>query len=107
MRLQTDLEFQLNEIKKLNEKYNNEMFSSRVRGGKAYTAEQKIKELKKLLFKSKKVHNTSSTQRLDPKKFIRKATANMNNVRSQKYSHSPKAVEENAVKSEKFREIYD
>ena len=39
MRLQTDLGFQLNEIKKLNEKYNNEMFSSRVRGGKAYTAE--------------------------------------------------------------------
>ena len=31
----------------------------------------------------------------------------MNNVRSQKYSYSPKAVEENAVKSEKFREIYD
>ena len=51
--------------------------------------------------------NASSTQRLDPKKFIRKATANMNNVRSQKYSYSPKAVEENAVKSEKFREIYD
>ena len=39
MRLQTDLEFQLNEIKKLNEKYNDEMFSSRVCGGKAYTAE--------------------------------------------------------------------
>ena len=39
MRLQTDLEFQLNEIKKLNEKYNDEMFSSRVCGGIAYTAE--------------------------------------------------------------------
>ena len=33
MRLQTDLEFRQNEI--------NEMFSSRVRGGKAYAAEQK------------------------------------------------------------------
>ena len=32
MRLQTDLEFAQNEIKKLNEKYNVEMFSSRVRG---------------------------------------------------------------------------
>ena len=54
MRLETDLKFQQNEIKRLNEKYNVEMFSSRVRGGKAYTAEQKIREFKKLLFKSKK-----------------------------------------------------
>ena len=29
----------------------------------------------------------------------------MNNVRLQKYSYPPEAVEENAVKSEKFREI--
>ena len=34
MRLQTDLEFQQNEIKKLNKKHNVEMFSTRVRGGK-------------------------------------------------------------------------
>ena len=49
MRLQTDLEFQQNEIKRLNEKYNVEMFSSWVRRGKAYAAEQKIRELKKLI----------------------------------------------------------
>ena len=54
MRLETDLKFQQNEIKRLNEKCTVEMFSSRVRGGKAYTAEQKIREFKKLLFKSKK-----------------------------------------------------
>ena len=54
MRLETDFKFQQNEIKRLNEKCNVEMFSSRVRGGKAYTAEQKIREFKKLLFKSKK-----------------------------------------------------
>ena len=35
MRLQTDLEFQQNEIKNLNKKYNVEMFSTRVRDGKA------------------------------------------------------------------------
>ena len=39
MRLQTDLEFQQNEIKRLNAKYNMEMFGSRVRGGKVYAAE--------------------------------------------------------------------
>ena len=43
MRLQTDLEFQQNEIKKLNKKYNVEMFSTRLRGGKAFAAEQKIR----------------------------------------------------------------
>ena len=38
MRLQVDLEFQQNEIKRLNKKCNVEMFSSRVSGGKAYAA---------------------------------------------------------------------
>ena len=50
MRLQTDLEFRQNVIKKFNKKYNIEMFSSRVHGGKAYTAKQKNIEFKKLLF---------------------------------------------------------
>lgn len=39
MRLQTDLELQQNEIKRLNKKYNVEMFSLQERGGKAYAAE--------------------------------------------------------------------
>ena len=60
MRLQTDLEFQQNEIKKLNKKYNVEIFSLRVRRGKAY-AEQTIREFKKLLFKIKKAHNATFT----------------------------------------------
>ena len=44
MRLQTDLEFLQTEIKKLNEKYNVNMFSTKLRGGKAFSAEQKIRE---------------------------------------------------------------
>ena len=44
MRLQVDLEFQQNEIKKLNQKYNVEMFSTKTRGGKAFAFEQKIRE---------------------------------------------------------------
>ena len=54
MRLQTDLEFQQNEIKKLNKKYNVEMFSTKVRGGKAFAAEQKIREFKKIAAKVKR-----------------------------------------------------
>ena len=53
MRLQIDLEFQQNEIKKLNKKYDVEMFSTRLRGGKAFAAEQKIREFKKILLKMK------------------------------------------------------
>ena len=41
MRLQVVWEF---EIKRLNKKYIVAMFSSQVRGGKAFAAEQKIKE---------------------------------------------------------------
>ena len=108
MRLQVDLEFQQNEIKRLNKKYDVEMFSSHVRGGKAYAAVQKIREFKKLLFKSKKAHKAISTNaRFNPKKLIHEATANMNNIQSQKYGYPPKAIEENAVRSEKFIDIYN
>ena len=65
MRLQTDLEFRQSEIKKLNKKYNIEMFS--VHGGKAYAAEQKIRELKNLVFQSKRLHKAASTKRFDSK----------------------------------------
>ena len=54
MTLQTDLEFKQNAIKKLNNEFNVEMFHSKVRGGKAFAAEQKIREFKKLLLKSKR-----------------------------------------------------
>ena len=54
MRLQVDLEFQQNKIKELNKKYNVDMFSTKTRGGKAFAAEQKIREFKKILFRIKK-----------------------------------------------------
>ena len=107
LRLQVDLEFQQNEIKRLSEKCNVEMFSLPVRGGKAYAAEQKIREFKKLLFKSKKAHKVTFTSaRFDPKKLISKATANMNNIWSQKCGYPPEGIKENAIRSEKFTEIY-
>ena len=47
MRLQVDMELQKNDTKELNKKFNVEMFSTKIRGGKAFAAEQKIYELKK------------------------------------------------------------
>ena len=46
MRLQLDQEFQQVKIKDLNDLNNVEMFSTNLRGGKEFTAEQKIRELK-------------------------------------------------------------
>ena len=46
VRLQTDLEFQQREIMKLNKKYNVLMFSTKIRGGKAFAAEKKLENLK-------------------------------------------------------------
>ena len=41
------------------------------------------------------------------KKLICKATANINSIQSQKYGYHPEVIEENAVKSGKFRDIYN
>ena len=46
MRLQVDNEFQQVKLKDLNDKNNVKMFTISVRGGKAFAAEQKIRELK-------------------------------------------------------------
>ena len=61
MRLQTDLEFQQREIIKLNEKYNVLMFITKVRDRRVFAAEQKIREFKKLLLKSKRLHKGTTS----------------------------------------------
>ena len=71
MQLQTDLEFQQNEIKKLNKKYNVEMFTTRVRGGKAFAAEQKLREFKKLLVKVKVLYKKNK-MKFKPNELIKK-----------------------------------
>ena len=61
MRLQTDLEFQPRKILKLNKKYNRLMFSTKIRGGKAFVAEQKIRDFKKIVLKSRRLHKQTSS----------------------------------------------
>ena len=53
MHVQTDRNLKRNAIKKINKKYNIQMFSTRARGGKAFASEQNVRELKKLLFKQR------------------------------------------------------
>ena len=86
--LQTDLEFQQNNIKKLNEENDVEMYSTKIRGGKAFAAEQKIREVKKLLLISKRIKQ-SNKKRINSNELIKKATFNLNNKVSPKYGLSP------------------
>ena len=106
MRLQVDLEFQQNKIKELNKKYNVEMFTTKNRGGKAYAAEQKIREFKKILFKIKKTYKRLK-KRLNSAKLIKKTVQNMNNTKSIKYGFEPEVIERQSLTDENFKERYD
>ena len=108
MRLQVDLEFKQNQIKILNDKFNVDMFHTRVSGGKAFAAEQKIKEFKKILLRSKRLEKDRG-KRIKPNKLIRKAAQNMNETIS-KYQLAPETIEKRSLNpndGKYFQEIYD
>ena len=73
IRLQVDNEFQQVRLKDLNDQNNVEMFTTSVRGGKAFAAEQKIRELKTRIAKI----NTQKLK-ISPAKIIQNSTLNMN-----------------------------
>ena len=102
MKLQVDQEFQQVKIQDLNDLNNVKMFSTSLRGGKAFTAEQKIRELKTRITK---LH--SQKLKISPKKLTEMSTANMNILPSKKYGFSPEEVEDRALKSARFRTVYN
>ena len=106
MRLQVDLEFQQKNIKDLNEKYNVDMFSTKNRGGKAFAAEQKIREFKKILFRIKKTYKRLK-RKINSAKLIKKAVQNMNNTKSVKYGLEPEVIEKRSLQDQEFKEKYD
>ena len=103
MILQTDLEFKQNAIKKLNKEFSVEIFHTKVRGGKAFAAEQKIREFKKLLLMSKR-YKKRDKERVCPNELIKKAVENMNETNSTKYGVSPETVENGTINSSKDSE---
>ena len=102
MKLQVDQEFQQVIIKDLNDLNNVEMFSTSIRGGKAFAAEQKIRGLKTRIAKL-----ASQKLKISVKKIIKMPTANMNIQKSKKYGFSPEEVEQKALHSERFRTVYN
>ena len=67
------------------------MFRAIFPGRKAFTTEQ-IRELKKLLFRTKALGKRFK-KRIKPKKLIEKATNNMNSVKRKKYGLAPEEIE--------------
>ena len=59
------------------------MFATKTRGGKAFAAEQKMRELKEILLKSKRIEKRLG-KRLKPNELIKKATNNLNKTPSAK-----------------------
>ena len=88
MHLQADMEFQKNNKKELNKKFNVEIFSTETRGGKAFAAEQKISELKKRIPKL----NLIKSKGITPLNLIKELTENMNKTESGKYGLSPEHI---------------
>ena len=88
MRLQVDNEFQQVKIKDLNDQNNVEMFTTSARRGKAFAAEQKIRELKTRISKL-----NLQKLKLSPAKIILNSAINKNSVKSEKYGLTPEEIE--------------
>ena len=78
------------------------MFSTSLRGGKAFAAEQKIRELKTRIAKL-----FSQKLKMSLIKIMEMSTANMNIRPSKKVWFSPEEVEKRALESERFRTVYN
>ena len=102
MRIQADNEFQQVKIKDLNDKYNVEMFSTSIRGGKAFAAEQKIRDLKSRVAKL-----SALKTKVPPTKIILQSAGNMNNVKSEKYDITHNEIEQKSLSSEKFKTLFN
>ena len=100
--MQVDQEFQKVKIQDLNDLNKVEMFSTPIRGGKAFAAEQKIRELKNRIAK---LH--SQKLKISQKKIIKISTVNMNILPGKKYGFSPEEVEKRVLESERSRTVYN
>ena len=104
LRIQTDLEFTTSlKIKELNQKYNVEMFTSKLNRGHAFAAEQKICVIKELLLRLRR-----NNKRKNLYELIKSATYNLNNTPTEKYRDAiPSKVQELTLKDNGLKDLYD
>ena len=107
MRLQTDLEFKQKKIFALNRKYNVDMFFTALRGGKAFAAEQKLRELKKRLSRLLVIQRGSKKKVKSPNVLIQKAVENMKSLPTVKYGAEPNKVGKKSLESEAYRDWFN
>ena len=88
--------------KDLNDKNNVEMFTTVVRGGKAFAAEQKIRELKTTMSKL-----NAQKLKVTHTKITLNSSLNMNNTKSKKYGFLPEKIESKSLSNEKFRTMFN
>ena len=82
------------------------MFSMRTRGIKAFTAEQKIMELKTIFLKNKRVEKRLDA-RIRPNELIKKATGNLNKTCVAKYGFTPDQIEKESIEDDNYTNIYN
>ena len=100
MKLQFDNELQQVKFKDLDSENKVEIFTFSVRGGKAFAAEQKIRELKT------KIANLNAQKlKISLTKIIQNSALNMNIMKSEKYGLSPEEIERKSLASKQFRTI--
>ena len=78
------------------------MFTTSIRGGKAFAAEQKIRELKTRVGKLK-----IQKLKISPTKIILKSAANMNNVLNEMYGLPSEEIETRSLSDERFRTLFN
>ena len=102
VRLQVDNEFQQAKIKDLNDANNVEMFTTSIRDGKAFAAEQKIREMKTRISKL-----NAQKLKISPTKIIQNSTLNMNLMKSIKYGFTPEEIVHRSLESEHFKTVFN
>ena len=77
------------------------MFTTSVKGGKAFAAKQKIRELKTRVSKL----NTQKLK-MPPTKIILNSANNINNAQSEKYGFSSEEIERKSLSNKRFRAMF-
>ena len=73
------------------------MFTTNVRGGKAFAVKQKIRELENRISKIKPISDQNKTK-ISPTTIIKRSKENINNVTSEKYKFAPNEIKKNSLK---------
>ena len=102
MKFQVNNEFQQVKTKDLNDKNNFAMFTSALRGSKALSAEQKMRELKTRIVKL-----NAQKLKISLPKIIQNSALNMNIMKSEKYGLLSEEIERRSLTGERFRTVFN